>query len=155
MRTVKFRGKITDREIDCMYPEIYEQFKEKNFWIEGNLIFNEGRTFIVGDIVESTDEYISLEYWYPVVPETVCQFAYKYDYNGKEIYEEDICIHRYIWQGYYLVVKHIFAGFQTVAYKKPNVVGISDGINEYLEDSTDLIVVGNTRDNPELLGGIK
>lgn len=28
--------------------------------------------FIVGEVMESDDEYIALEYWVPVDPETVC-----------------------------------------------------------------------------------
>lgn len=42
-------------------------------YIYGSLIWNGGRPFIVGDVVESTDEYITLEYWCPVVAETIIQ----------------------------------------------------------------------------------
>ena len=28
--------------------------------------------FIVGEVIEANDEYIALEYWVPVDPETVC-----------------------------------------------------------------------------------
>jgi hypothetical protein len=43
----------------------------KGDWVCGNLISNNGRPFIVGDVVESDEEYILFEFWVPVEKESI------------------------------------------------------------------------------------
>lgn len=113
--------------------------------------------YIISDYGEEGDSHVIqtyARYYDDIDPDTVGQFTGLKDKNGKEIYENDICVNKYGLEDYYYVVKWVFAGWQTVTYKKPDaqIRGISDGINQgYMEGSEGLEVVGNVYENPELL----
>ena len=85
MREIKFRGKPIE---DVNFEEINVHIGKDNF-VYGNLIWNEGNPYIVGNVVEATDEYISLEQWISVRPETIGQYT-GLTHNGIDIYEGDI-----------------------------------------------------------------
>lgn len=87
------------------------------------------------------------------------QFTGLHDKNGKEIYEGDVIVEKrypYFDNGtpnYVATVEWCFAGFHTVLHcVNKNKRGISDGINEPLEEGEIFEVIGNVFQNPELLG---
>lgn len=134
MREILFRGKR----------------KESGRWIYGYLVPKETNSYADGIlIIDEALNYDELDNYYPslstysVVPETIGQYTGLNDKNGKKIFEGDI-----------------------VKYKNnsPCKVGYIDGQfvmkwkNSYrnLEQVYDekIEIIGNTHDNPELLGGI-
>lgn len=66
--------------------------KDNDKWIFGSLVYYGNLPFIVGMIVESNEEYISLDFWQPIKPETVGQNTGLKDNSNppKKIYEGDI-----------------------------------------------------------------
>src|SRR5690554_3581677 len=94
MREIKFRGKAK-----MSIEELNELgIKHENGWVVGNLIQNGGYPFIVGEVVESTDEYLQHEWWVAVIPESVGQFTsiklpgYGEEYPSVELYEGDVIL---------------------------------------------------------------
>ena len=156
MREILFRGKpdIDQEWLDEMdftldeYMQSLVSVNYKDGFVYGQLVYSGKQPYIVGEVVESTDEWITLEYWIPVKPETVGQYTGLEDKNGVEIYEGDVV--RDKWNNQYTPV------FRNGTYMALNV--------EYLhlakqEPSTQFNVVwlngcevvGHIHDNPELL----
>lgn len=63
----KFKAKAvsTVKELDEL------GIRHTDGWVEGNLISNGGEPWIVGDVVEACEDYIALEFWIRVKPESV------------------------------------------------------------------------------------
>lgn len=59
-----FKGKLKENYNDFEN----EAYFSKGSWVEGYLV---GDDMIVGEVLESTSDYIVLEYWYKVDSETV------------------------------------------------------------------------------------
>ena len=120
----------------------------KGEWQYGHLIEDRGRAFIINEVVEANEQYITIGSWCPVNIESVGRFTGMFDKNLREIYEKDI-----------LGTKD----------------GLLNGIIEYREDlgmfvnslirynnferlcnvASDREIIGNIYENPELLEIIK
>ncbi|HET2286415.1 YopX protein [Streptococcus pneumoniae] len=64
--------------------------KSKGEWQYGHLIEDRGRAFIINEVVEANEQYITIGSWCPVNPATLGQSTGLRDKNGKEIFEGDI-----------------------------------------------------------------
>ena len=131
----------------------------KGEWIKGDLIENQGDYYIYH--ANSGDTWIRVCYdneivvrGYKVIPETVGEFIGKTDKNGKKIFEDDIVTiitsNNYgNINGFTGIVVYNDCGFE--------LLNIED--TECLEciwyKNSELEVIGNIHDNPELLEDVE
>lgn len=78
------------------------------------------------------------------------------DKNGVELFEGDICKCFNGLKDYWYVVEWVYAGWQTVTFKKPDssVVGIAHEMNQFYiepDEAKQLTIVGNIYQNPDLI----
>jgi len=62
----------------------------KGKWQYGYLIEDRGRSFIINEVIEANEQYITIGSWCPVDNESVGRFTGLFDDNLVEIYEKDI-----------------------------------------------------------------
>ena len=154
MRTHQYRGqpiKITDFSEDfeiARYEETLDGLKASGKYdgsfAYGSLIYNDEQPYIVGNIEEVTEDYVALRYWVPVIPETVGELTGLPDKNGKEIYEGDIVRYREYNQ---FINSTVYYHGGDVGY------GCYIPFGNDMEScmGSDVIIIGNIHDNPELI----
>ena len=116
----------------------------KGQWQYGHLIEDRGRAFIISEVVEANEQYITIGSWCPVNIESVGRFTGLFDKNCKEIFEKDILFGHAgedFWE---------FVEFDEEQAKWVRV-DLNDCKLDLSENVAELEIVGNVYENPELL----
>lgn len=155
MREILFRGKRMDNGEWIEGHLLTVTLQEKTAY----LIFADSFKIVCGEVKASLHALVD--------PATIGQYTGLEDKDGKRIFEDDLLngfhypffreednVHNYFAE---VVWFENSPAFGLVTHKHPQsaVRGISDGNSEYMEDfdPNDWKVIGNTHDNPELIGG--
>lgn len=118
----------------------------KGKWQYGYLIEDTGQSFIINEVIEANEQYITIGFWYPVRPDTVSQSTGLHDKNGKEVFVGDIikctrgCPHEVYLEKEY---GGKYIGGMPAVYLK--------GLLEGYAWTGDEKIIGNVYQNPELL----
>lgn len=112
----------------------------------GYLIADGEQAFIINEVIEANEQYITIGSWCPVYPKTIGQSTGLFDKNGKEVFVGDVikctrgCLHEvYIEKEY----GGTYIGGMPAIYLK--------GIRKGYAWTGDEIIIGNIYENPELL----
>lgn len=118
----------------------------KGEWQYGHLIEDGGEAFIINEVIEANEQYITIGSWCPVDPKTIGQSTGLKDKNGKEVFVGDIikctrgCPHEVYLEKEY---GGTYVGGMPAIYLK----GIKEG---YAWTGAEEII-GNIYENPESL----
>lgn len=118
----------------------------KGQWQYGYLIEDNGEAFIVNEVIEANEQYITIGSWEPVRPVTVSQSTGLLDKNGQEVFVGDIikctrgCPHEVYLEKEY---GGTFVGGMPAVYLKGLLSGYAWTGDEE--------ILGNIHENPELL----
>lgn len=117
----------------------------KGEWQYGYLIEDNGQAFIINEVIEANEQYITIGSWCSVDPKTVGQSTGLHDKNGKEVFVGDIikctrgCPHEVYLEKEY---GGIYIGGMPAVYLKGLLEGYAwTGAEE---------ILGNIYENPEL-----
>lgn len=140
MREIKFRAKpaLDEERIEELKKYMNGYYDGK--FVYGNLIKD---NWIVGKVVDSEEEWIALEYWIPVIPETVGQFTGRQDMNKTDVYEGDVLSTKERDVKCVVVYDIESTSFKFIS-KYGSLFDIDGSLNQ-------LEIIGNIHDNPELL----
>ncbi|MBZ3776472.1 YopX family protein [Lentilactobacillus otakiensis] len=135
-KEIKFRGyveKIDDIGIDVPH---------EGHFLYGDLVHGNNFDYIVGGLIEATEEYAALEWWQTIQQGAAEQFTGLKDANGDDIYENDL----------------VLLDPDDPPYQVIFDEGKFELSNDYLglvydlgEEHMDCEIVGNVHTNPELL----
>lgn len=127
--------------------------KDNGEWVEGCLLGNDlivpkGQPFYVCRCI--LDSALTI---YEVIPETVGQYTELPDKNGKKIFEGDICkVTVFTCEG---EDKHFLCevcfDYSSFIFRERS--GLDILFSDICDFDTDVEVIGNIYDNPELIGG--
>lgn len=139
--SLKFRGLSVD-----------EYNEDARNWKYGHLIEDKGESFIINQVIESNEQYITIGSWCPVKSDTVGQSTGLFDKNIIEVFEGDIITNG---RDILLVKKHSTLGFYVE--KDGEVEFLADGaileeFDEFVEEfAANIEVLGNVYQNRNLL----
>jgi len=117
---------------------------ETGEWVFGSLISDR---FIVGDIVEWTDEYFNTEWWLAVDPDTVGQYTGAVDLKSQKVFVGDIVPGGDGVNGY-VIYESGFCAFSVEYHKYKQLL-----MDYRAEMGDEFEVIGNIHDHPHLLKG--
>ena len=158
MREYLFRGipNLDQEDLERIGVKLDEGF------VYGNLIWNNGNPFIVGNVTEANEDYINIEEWIPVKPETVGEstntkainFATK---KKEEVFEDDILafairddlgdIQHY--KGVVYLCTGAFWIDCTTDKNKDNEALF--GLGNVLSEDENTLIIGNIHNDPKLI----
>lgn len=109
------------------------------------------QAFIINEVVEANEQYITIGSWCPVDQKTIGQSTGLKDKNGKEIFEGDIIangidivdIKRHQTLGFYTIID----GIESFFGNNISIEGFEKDVEEFTQITE---IIGNIYENPEL-----